>query len=109
MKASGSTRTAILSLLFGSVALACAAQDRPSDGKDKNHPKQDTARQQARPDQHEQQPRSSGRQEQPTRQQQRQPAPAKRQSVQQQQRPNKASQRQLPIVSKQEENDQIGR
>lgn len=121
MKASGITRTAILSLLLGSVALACAAQDRPSDGKDKNHPKQDAARQQARPDQHEQQPRSSGRQEQPTRQQQRQPAqsqerrpdrqqqrqpvPAKRQSVQQQQRPNKASQRQLPIVSKQEEHD----
>jgi len=96
MKASGITRTAILSLLLGSVALACAAQDRPSDGKDKNHPGQDNARQQARPDQHAQQPRPSSRQEQPDRQQQRQPAQSQqRQPAQSQQRqPDQSQQRQ---------------
>jgi hypothetical protein len=83
MKSSGLTRTITLLLLLGSVVLSCAAQDRPSESKD--HPKQDTARQQAKPaEQHEQQPRSSAREEQPVRQQQRQPAQSQRQPAQSQ-------------------------
>ncbi len=121
MKVSGITRTAVLSLLAGLAVLACAAQDRPSDGKDKDHPKQDNARQQAKPDQHAQQPPQSSRQEQPARQQQRQPAQSQEQQPDRQQRrpaqqqqppkelpqraqqPRQAPQAQLPTVSKQEE------
>ena len=114
MKTSGINRAAILSLFLGSIVLACAAQDRPSD---KNHPKEDNARPQANPDQHEQQPRPSGRQEQPVRQQQRQPAQSQeRRPAQLQQQPNESPQRdqqqrreapqeQRPAVSKQEEHD----
>jgi hypothetical protein len=110
MKASGLTRAATLSLLLGSVVLACAAQDRPAESKE--HPKQDTAGQQAKPaEQHEQQPRPSTRAEQPARQQQRQPAQSQRQPAQQQQRPKDSPQRaqrpapqeQRPTVSRAEE------
>ncbi len=114
MKASGITRTTILSLLLGSVVLACAAQDRPPENK--NHPKQDNKQQQVKPAQeHTQQARPSNRtaqptqsqQRQPDRQQQRQPAQAQRQ-----QRPNDSPQRvqqapqeQRPTVSRQQEHD----
>ena len=102
MKASAITRTAMLSLLLGLVVLACAAQERPADGKDKDHPKQDSARQQAKPEQqHEQQARPSARQEQPAQQQQRQPA-------QQQQRQPAQSQRQ-PAQQQQRQPDQSRR
>ncbi|MGB6131019.1 MAG: hypothetical protein WBG54_04515 [Acidobacteriaceae bacterium] len=56
MKTSRIVHFATLALVFGFVALACAAQDRPSN--DKDHPKQDNK--QVRPEQqHTQQPRSS--------------------------------------------------
>jgi hypothetical protein len=93
MKASGLTRTATLLLLLGSVVLACAAQDRPSESKD--HPKQDSPHQQAKPaDQHEQQPRPSAREEQPARQQQRQPAQSQKRPAEQQRQPAEQQQRQ---------------
>ena len=49
MKTSRIAPVATLALVFGFVALACAAQDRPSN--DKDHPKQDNRQQQARPEQ----------------------------------------------------------
>lgn len=49
MKTSRIVPVATLALAFGFAALACAAQDRPS--QDKNHPKQDNKQQQARPEQ----------------------------------------------------------
>ncbi|MFZ0633305.1 MAG: hypothetical protein WA399_03910 [Acidobacteriaceae bacterium] len=114
MKTSGITRTAILSLLLGSVALACAAQDRPSDSKDKDHPKQDNAHQQARPqakpgEQHAQQSRPSTEQRQPAHHEQQ--AKQSSQRVEQPRKaddPRQASQRQVSqqqrsTVSKQQE------
>lgn len=101
MKAPGIIRIAILSLSLGLVVLACAAQGRPSDGKDKDHPKQDSPHQQAKPEQqHEQQARPSTREAQPTaeRPQQAKESPQRTQPQQRQ-----ASQQQHPTVSRQQE------
>jgi hypothetical protein len=68
MKTFRIAKIATLAVVFGFVALACAAQDRPSN--DKDHPKQDNRQQQARPEQqhaqqqHSQQSRPSAQQEQ---------------------------------------------
>jgi hypothetical protein len=67
MKTSRIAHVGALTLIFGLAALACAAQDRPSE--DRGQPKQDNKHQQARPeqqraDQHAQQSRPSDRQEQ---------------------------------------------
>ncbi len=110
MKTSRIVHIATLALAVGFVALASAAQDRPSNDKDR--PKQDNKQQQAKPDQHAQPP--SSRQEQPARQQQRQPAQSQERRPAQQQRPNESPQRaqqqprqapeaQLPTVTKQQE------
>jgi hypothetical protein len=74
MKTSRMAHIATLAVVFGFVALAWAAQDRPSE--DKDHPKQDNKQQQARPEQqhsqqHAQQSRPSADKRLPTQQQQR--------------------------------------
>jgi hypothetical protein len=121
MKAPGIIRIAILSLSLGLVVLACAAQGRPSDGKDKDHPKQDSPHQQAKPEQqHEQQARPSTREAQPTAERPQQAKespqrtqPQQRQAPQQQQAKEsprraqppqrQAPQKQHPTVSRQQE------
>ncbi len=100
MKASGITRTAILSLLLGSVVLACAAQDRPSE--DKDHPKQDNKHQQAKPDEHAQQPRPSAREERPAPRQE-EPARQQKPANDSSQRAPQARQQQSPPVSREQE------
>jgi hypothetical protein len=100
MKASGTIRTSVVSLLVGSVVLVCAAQDRPSE--DKDHPKQDSK--QVQPHEQQQQPRPSTRPEQPARQQQQQPAPAPQQRTNGSQHPaTEARQMQSPAVSREQE------
>jgi hypothetical protein len=89
----------VLSLLFAAAALACAAQDRPSE--DKDHPKQDDKHQQARPEQQrEQRPQPAARERQPA-QQQHPSNESPLRGGQQQQAPLQQS----PSVSRQQEHD----
>lgn len=81
MKTSRIAKTATLALALGFVALACAAQDRPSG--DKNQPRQDNKQQQARPDQQHAQQHT----------QQSPPSADKRPSAQQEQRGNQSQNR----------------
>jgi hypothetical protein len=78
MKTSRIVHIATLALVLGFVALACAAQDRPSN--DKDHPKQDN-KQQARPEQQHAQQQHSPQ------------SPDQRPSAQQEQRGNQSPQR----------------
>ncbi|MGA8111196.1 MAG: hypothetical protein WBD46_03625 [Acidobacteriaceae bacterium] len=101
MKTSRIVHIATLALAFGFVALACAAQDRPSE--DKDHPKQNNKQQQARPEQqhaqqHGQQSKPPTDKRPPAQQQQRE-----NQSPHQTVQPRGAAQQQSHSVSRQDE------